>query len=547
MQRRRFLKAGLAAGTAAMTAGCSRPSAEDNSKQSKLSGGGMAAWRVPDFQYAEMTIEELQRAQTSGRLTARALTEGYLARMEAIDAAGPNLASVIERNPEALDLADALDRERKTRGPRSPLHGIPILIKDNIATGDQMQTTAGSLALVESKPRYDAEIVRRLRHAGAVILGKTNLSEWANFRSSHSTSGWSARGGQTKNPYALDRNPCGSSSGSGAAASANLCAAAIGTETDGSVVCPSSICGIVGIKPTVGLASRSGIIPIAASQDTAGPMGRTVADAAALLSVIAGTDAKDPATAGYKEDQDYTTYLDALAMKGARIGIVRKMFGSNYHVERVMEEAISAMKKLGAEIIDPVQIQTQGQVDDSEFLVLLYEFKAGLNQYLKELGPDARCKTLAEIISFNELNRDHEMPYFGQDIFHQAQAKGPLTSKEYLDAIKNCRRLAAIEGIDATLNKHRLDALVAPTTDPAYPTDLVLGDHYTGGGTSTLPAVAGYPHITVPAGFVFGLPVGISFFGRAWSEPQLIGLAYAFEQATKHRSGPRFLQTVEFG
>ncbi|HTY64634.1 MAG TPA: amidase [Acidobacteriota bacterium] len=544
MKRRYFLKTGLALGTATLAAGCGNRSGEPPAKGHEATDSANGTWNIPEFEHAEASIDELQRAQTDGRLTARSLTEAYLARMDAVDVSGPHLSSVIERNPEALSVADALDRERKERGPRSPLHGIPILIKDNIATADRMETTAGSLALVGAKPAQDAAIVKRLRDAGAIILGKTNLSEWANFRSSHSTSGWSGRGGQTKNPYALDRNPCGSSSGSGAAASANLCAAAIGTETDGSVVCPSSICGIVGIKPTVGLVSRSGIIPISATQDTAGPMARTVSDAAVLLNVIAAADDRDPATARSARIEDYAANLDANAMKGARIGVLRKMFGSNDNVARVMKEAVDAIKKLGAEVIDPVQIESHGKVDDAEFQVLLYEFKDGLNRYLASLGSAVRCKTLADIIAFNESNRDREMPYFGQDIFIQAQEKGPLTSKEYLDAVKLCRKLSAVEGIDAIMIRHRLDALVAPTTDPAYPTDLVLGDHYTGGGTSTLPAVAGYPHVTVPAGFVFGLPLGISFIGRAWSEPRLIGLAYAFEQATKHRTAPRFLPTV---
>jgi amidase len=547
MQRRSFLKAGLAAGTATLAAGCVTPPNDHKATDGQTSGSGIAARKFPEFEHAEATIADLQRAQTEGRLTARALTEAYFARMDAVDAAGPRLSSVIERNPDALAAADALDRERKEYGRRGPLHCIPILIKDNIATADRMETTAGSLALVGSKPPRDAAIVARLREAGAVILGKTNLSEWANFRSSHSTSGWSGRGGQTKNPYALDRNPSGSSSGSGAAASANLCAAAVGTETDGSIVSPSSICGIVGIKPTVGLVSRSGIIPISASQDTAGPMARTVADAAALLTVIAGMDALDPATTRSKgkASGDCTAFLDANALKGARLGVVRTMFGYNEHVVRIMGEALAAMKSLGAEVIDPVRIESHGKVDESEFEVLLYEFSAGLNKYLAALRHAARRKSLADIIAFNDAHRDREMPYFEQDIFLQAQAKGPLTAKEYLGAMKICRQLSTVEGIDAVMSKHRLDALVAPTTDPAYPTDLVLGDHYTGGGTSTLPAVAGYPHITVPAGCVFGLPFGVSFFGRAWSEPRLIGLAYAFEQATKHRVAPRFLHTVE--
>jgi amidase len=542
MQRRDFLKTGLAAGTVTLASGCGRPPAGGRA----VAPGG-AAWTVPGFEHAEATILELQRAQTEGRLTARALAEAYLARTDAIDAAGPRLASVIERNPDAIAAADALDRERKERGPRGPLHGIPILIKDNIATADRMATTAGSLALVGAKPPRDAAIIARLREAGAVILGKTNLSEWANIRSTRSTSGWSGRGGQTRNPYAVDRNPCGSSSGSGVAASANLCAAAIGTETDGSIVCPASICGVVGIKPTVGLVSRAGIIPISATQDTAGPMARTVADAASLLTAIAGIDDRDPATGRSRgrASADYTAFLDRGALKGARLGVARRMFGRNEHVGRVMDEAITAMKSLGAEVIDPVEVKGHRDVEEPEFTVFLYEFKAGLNEYLASLGPAARCKTLAEIISFNDANRSREMPYFAQEIFMQAQEKGPLTTKEYLDAVRSCRRMSTVEGIDAVMSKHALDALVAPTTDPAYLTDLINGDHFTGGGTSTLPAVAGYPHVTVPAGLVFGLPVGVSFFGRAWSEPRLIALAYAFEQAAKSRVPPRFLPTAE--
>ena len=545
MQRRNFLKAGLVSGTAALTSACANLPEARRANNGPSSNIPPETWNIPEFEHAEATFADLQHAQMDGRLTARALTEAYLARMDALDAAGPHLASVIERNPDALSMADSLDRDRKERGLRGPLHGIPVLIKDNIATEDRMETTAGSLALLGSRPGRDADIVRRLRDAGAVLLGKTNLSEWANFRSSHSTSGWSGRGGQTKNPYALDRNPCGSSSGSAVAASANLCAAAIGTETDGSIVSPSSICGIVGIKPTVGLVSRSGIIPVSATQDTAGPMARTVADAAALLTLIAGADPRDPATHSIKRNLDYTKFLDAHAMKGARIGVVRNLFGSNDAVALGIRESMDAMQKLGADLIDPIVMESQGDVDVSEFKVLLYEFKAGLNGYLASLGPGARCRNLAAIIEFNEANRDREMPYFGQDIFIHAQEKGSLASEEYLDAIRICRQLSADLGIDAVMKKYRLDALVAPTTDPAYPTDLVLGNHYTGGGTSTLPAVAGYPHITVPAGAVLGLPFGISFIGRAWSEPRLIALAYAFEQATKRRITPRFLSSIE--
>jgi amidase len=549
MKRRDFLKTGLAAGTLSLAGGCgnqpgSRREPSIGAPSEKGAGKG-----VPEFPYAEATIAQLQEGQTKGRLTARSLTEAYFARMDAVDSGGPHMAAVIERNPDAMQTADSLDRERREGRLRGPLHGIPILIKDNIATADRMETTAGSLALVGCKPSLDAAIVARLREAGAVILGKTNLSEWANFRSTRSTSGWSGRGGQTKNPYVLDRNPCGSSSGSGAAASANICAAAVGTETDGSIVAPSSICGIVGIKPTVGLVSRSGIIPISVSQDTAGPMARTVADAAALLMIMAGFDDRDPATHAHrgKALPSYTAFLDAKAMKGARIGVVRTMFGGNDHVVRGMEEAVAAIKKLGAEVIDPVEIPSLGKVDDPELQVLLHEFKAGINDYLKSLGAAARCKSLEQIISFNIVNRDREMPYFGQEILLKAQEKGPLTAKEYVDAAKLCRKLSMAEGIDAVMDKHKLDALAAPTTNPAYPTDWIHGDHYTGGTASTLPAVAGYPHITVPAGFVFGLPFGISFFGRAWSEHRLIGLAYAFEQATKMRKPPWFLPTVDYG
>ncbi len=500
------------------------------------------AWQEPAFEHAESTVADLARAQAEGRLTARALTEAYLARIEAIDRSGPRLNSVIELNPDALAIAEALDAERGKSGPRGPLHGIPVLIKDNIDTADRMHTSAGSLALAESIAPRDAYIVERLRAAGAVILGKTNLSEWANFRSTRSTSGWSSRGGQTRNPYALDRNPCGSSSGSGAAASANLAALAVGTETDGSITCPAKACGLVGIKPTVGLVSRAGIVPISASQDTAGPMTRTVADAAALLSVLAGVDPRDPATsrAEGKVQADYTAFLQADALKGARIGVVRNMFGENALVGHVIDEALAALKDAGAELVDPLEMKQHREVGDAEFTVLLYEFKDGLNAYLASLGDAAPYRSLEQLIAFNDQHRDRVMPWFGQEIFTMAQAKGGLDAKEYRDAKAKCHRLAAVAGIDRVMDQHRLDALVAPTGDPAFPTDLVNGDHYTGGGTSTLPAVAGYPHVTVPAGQVFGLPVGLSFFGRAWSEPRLIALAYAFEQSTRHRRAPSF-------
>jgi len=547
MQRRDFLKTGLTVGTATLASGCGKPQADRSAASKHASANVATAWTIPTFEHSEANIVELQREQTEGRLTALALAEAYLARMDEVDVEGPKLASVIERNPDALAIAEALDRERQDRGPRGPLHGIPILIKDNISTADRMETTAGSLALVGSKPPLDAAIVTRLREAGAVILGKTNLSEWANIRSTRSTSGWSGRGGQTLNPYAVDRSPCGSSSGSAVATSANLCAAAIGTETDGSVVCPASMCGLVGIKPTVGLVGRSGIIPISATQDTAGPMTRTVPDAAALLTAIAGIDKQDPVTrrGNEKRSTDYTAFLAADALKGARLGVVRKLFGSNNDVAKVIEEAISTLKKLGAAVVDPVEIQMNSDLEEAEMQVLLYEFKAGLNQYLASLGPAVPHKTLADLIAYNDANHEFEMPYFAQEIFLMAQEKGPLTTKEYVDAMEICRRMSTVEGIDAVMSQHTLDALIAPTGDPAFLIDLINGDHFTGAGCSSLPAIAGYPHVTVPAGSVFGLPIGMSFFGRAWSEPRLIALAYAFEQATKRRFAPRFLPTAD--
>jgi amidase len=500
---------------------------------------------VRPFELDETTVSAIQKGMKAGKFTARSLVEKYLARIHQIDKQGPAINSVIEINPDALAIASALDKERKAKGPRGPLHGIPMLIKDNLATADRMQTTAGSLALEGSIPPKDAFVARRLREAGAVILGKTNLSEWANFRSNHSTSGWSGRGGLTRNPYALDRNPCGSSSGSAVAVSANLCALAIGTETDGSIVCPSSANGIVGIKPTLGLVSRSGIIPIAHSQDTAGPMARNVTDAAILLGALTGPDPDDSATSDSagKALTDYTRFLDAQGLRGARIGVVRKFFGFNSAVDRLMDNALQEMKRQGATIVDPADAESTAKLDDSETEVLLHEFKTDLNAYLAGLGPNAPVHSLKQIIDFNEQHRDTEMPYFGQELFIKAEAKGPLTSKEYLEALEKNHRLSRTEGIDEVMDKFRLDALVAPTGGPAWLTDLVNGDHDTG-GSSTLAAVAGYPDISVPAGFVFGLPVGISFFGRAYTEPTLIKLAYAFEQATRFRQPPRFLPTA---
>ena len=499
---------------------------------------------IKPFELDEITIANLQAGMASGKFTARSITEKYLARIEEVDKQGPALNSVIEINPDALAIADALDQERKANHLRGPMHGIPVLIKDNIDTADRMQTTAGSLALLGSKPTRDSFVAQKLRESGAVILGKTNLSEWANIRSSHSSSGWSGRGGQTTNPYALDRNPCGSSSGSGAAISASLCAVAVGSETDGSIVCPASANGIVGIKPTLGLISRSGIIPIAHSQDTAGPMARSVRDAAILLGALAGTDPRDSATAtsAGKAEADYTKFLDPHGLRGARIGVARKYFGSNDAQDQLMNNLIADMKRQGADIVDPADLPTHGKFDDTEFLVLLYELKADLNAYLAA-RPGAPG-SLKDIIDFNESNRDKEMPYFGQDIFIKAEAKGPLTGKEYTDALEANHRLSRKEGIDAVMDQFHLDAIMAPTAGPAWLTDLANGDHAVG-GSSNAAAVAGYPDITVPAGFVFGLPVGISFFGRAWSEPTLLKIAYGFEQTIQARRPPRFRPTLK--
>jgi len=507
--------------------------------------GSQSEQQQPEpFRLDELTVNELQAGMQSGKFTSRSLVEMYLERIARIDGQGPALNSVIELNPEAQSIADLLDAERESKGPRGPLHGIPVLIKDNIGTADLMMTTAGSLALLDFTPLKDSAVARKLRVAGAVILGKTNLSEWANFRSSHSSSGWSARGGQTRNPYALDRNPCGSSSGSGAAVSANLCAAAVGTETDGSIVCPSSANGIVGIKPTVGLLSRAGIIPIAHSQDTAGPMCRTVADAAALLGALSGGDSHDPVRKTRPESlpSDYTQFLDQGGLRGARIGVVRKSYGFTESVADILSAALYAMKHEGAVLIDPLEIPSLGKFDDSEMDVLLYELKTDLNAYLAG-APGAPVQSLQDIIAFNEAQRDRELQYFGQDLFIKSQKKGPLSDQAYLNALTKNHRLTRTEGIDAMMEKYHLDALVAMTAGPSWLIDLVDGDHDTG-GSSSLAAVAGYPNVNVPAGFVFGLPVGISFFGRAWSEPKLIKIAYAFEQATHHRKPPQFLPTA---
>ena len=544
LSRRAFLGAGAAAGALALT-----PSLATAGVAARDWDTSAAPHPAPlPFELDELTIGDLQAGMASGRWSARALAERYLARIEEIDRAGPALRSVIEVNPDALAIADAMDAERRGGRVRGAMHGIPVLLKDNIATADRMQTTAGSLALVGSKVPRDAFLAARLREAGAVILGKTNLSEWANFRSTHSVSGWSGRGGQTRNPYALDRSPSGSSSGSGAAIAANLAAVAVGTETDGSITSPAAACGLVGIKPTVGLVSRSGIVPISHTQDTAGPMTRTVRDAAILLGAMAGADARDAATArsnGHVH-ADYTTFLREDGLRGARIGVARKSYaGYHWPTDTLFDEALAVLKAQGAVVVDPADIATAGRFDAPEFEVLLYEFKVDLNAYLAELV-ESPVRTLADVMKFNATHQDTEMPFFRQELFEMSQKKGPLTSAAYVKARASARRLAGALGIDATMTKHRLDALVAPTQAPAWPIDLVTGDHWLG-SFSTPAAVAGYPHVTVPMGQTWGLPVGLSFVGRAWSEPVLVRLAYAYEQATKMRKGPEFRGTAALG
>lgn len=533
LTRRAFVRQGL--GAASVTAAASAIAA------GPASPGGSSASAAPSL--LEGTVAQLQAEMASGRLSARALSQRYLQRIDALDRAGPRLNAVIELNPDALAQCDEMDRERRQRGARGPLHGIPVLLKDNIATADRMSTSAGSLALQGVPAAQDSDVARQLRAAGAIILGKTNLSEWANMRSTRSTSGWSARGGLTRNPHALDRNTSGSSSGSAAAVAASLAALAVGTETDGSIVSPASICGVVGIKPTVGLISGRGIIPIAPSQDTAGPMTRHVADAALLLAALTQPDAAARLGASGRHLADFVAALDKRSLQGARIGVARNFFGNNDAVDAVIEQALAVLRAQGAVLIDPVELPNTSKYQDSELEVLLFEFKASLAAYLADFAPGAPIRNLSELIAFNQRHATRELRYFGQEYLVRANAKGGLDSTDYKEALANNHRYARAEGIDQVLQAHQLDALVAPTGGPAWLTDMVNGDHY-GGSCSSPAAVAGYPHITVPAGFVHGLPVGLSFIGTAYSDVRLVGLAYAYEQASLQRRAPALARSV---
>jgi len=533
MQRRNFLKTGAVAGLSFSTlaaASCKQPSSPS---------GGPDEQKSDDFELNEVTIDALQQKMQSKAYTSRQITDLYLKRIDAIDKNGPKLNAVIELNPDALDIADAMDKERAAGKIRGPLHGIPVLIKDNITTGDKMHTTAGALAIADNVMKDDAFIIKKLREAGAVLLGKTNLSEWANFRSTRSTSAWSSRGGQTKCPYVLNRNPSGSSAGSGSAASANLCAIAIGTETDGSIVSPSSVNGLVGIKPTVGLWSRSGIIPISKTQDTAGPMARTVKDAAILLGALAGDDPQDSYTAGSKGkiEADYTKFLDADGLKGKRLGVEKDALKINPQMDPIFKEAIDLLKSKGATIVEVELYKQLKPIGNADFTVLLYEFKDGLNQYLSKAN--SKVKSLAGVIAFNKENEAKAMPWFKQEILEQAQAKGGLNSKEYLDAVAKTTGTTRT-AIDSIMKDNKLDALVAPTNGFAVCIDLVNGDYDNGFSFSGPAAIAGYPHITVPMGYFHELPVGISFVSTPYKEGDIIKLAYAYEQASKKRVPPKF-------
>ena len=544
MNRRRFLGTSALGGVGlvASQSGCAQPDIAPAPATRPATGN-------EPFELHEATIDDLQSAMRDGTRTARSITELYLARIDALNRQGPELRAIIEINPEALDIADRLDAERKAGKVRGPLHGIPVALKDNLDTHDRMTTTAGSLALEGSIAPRDSFVAQKLREAGAILLAKANMSEWAYWRGMHASSGWSARGGQCRNPYALDRTPCGSSSGSGTAVSANLAAVTVGTETGGSIMCPASINGVVGLKPTVGLWSRAGIIPISHSQDSAGPMARTVRDAAILLGAACGVDPRDPATTASdgRSHTDYTTVLDPAGLEGARLGIVRNIPGFDERVMKLFDQAIEDMKAAGAVIVDPANLPNMdsGSVfQELPTIVLNYEFKANINRYFQSLGPNAPVKSLAELIRFNDAHRDQEMPFFGQERLVISEATTSLDAAEYRNAVETIQRLTRAEGIDAVMNQHRLDALVAPTTAPAWLTDHIRGDRFDGGDSAGTAAIAGYPDITVPMGLVSGLPVGLSFFGRAWSEPTLLRVAYAYEQATKRRQPPQFHATL---
>lgn len=546
LDRRDFVKLGGMGAAAAASMGASACTPPRSGRDRTVSSGGDAWWVDQSFELEETTFVELSEALATGERSSVEITQLYLDRIAALDRAGPRLRSIIETNPEALEVARRLDEERADGSVRGPLHGVPIVVKDNIDTADRMTTTAGSYALEGHIAAQDSGVATKLRAAGAIILAKANLSEWANIRSTRSSSGWSGRGGQCANAYAVDRNPCGSSSGSGASVSANFCAGAIGTETNGSVVCPASLNGVVGLKPTVGLVSRAGIIPISHTQDTAGPMTRSVADAAALLSALAGPDPRDPMSAPSARfaGVDYTSFLDRDGLRGARIGIERSHFGNHPRVDDLMEDAIRAMSAAGATIVDNTIIETRRSFGGPSYQVLLYELKADLAAYLEMSGQPNGMATLADIIAFNEANADREMPYFGQEIFYEADAKGDLTSRDYLQALEAAGILSREEGIDMVMEAHDLDAIVAPTTTPAWKIDLATDDGSSHGSSSSA-AVAGYPSITVPNGYVHGLPVGILFFGRQWSEGLLLRVAYGYEQTTQHRRAARMVPSLD--
>lgn len=499
---------------------------------------------IHDFVLDEITVAELNEAYENGTYTAEKVVELYLGRIEALNKQGPRLNAVISVNPDAITIARALDQERAEKGSRGPMHGIPVLLKDNIDTKDNMPTTAGSIALKDNYAKEDSPLAASLRDAGAIILGKANLSEWANFRSTNSSSGWSGMGGQTRNPYLLTANTCGSSSGSGSAAAANMAAVTIGTETDGSVVCPSAYNGIVGIKPTVGLVSRTGIIPIAATQDTAGPMTRTVADAAYLLTAMVSQNAEDPATLTQPpEIPAYEDFLNANGLHGKRIGVIRSPFRMHDDLPAIFDQSIEAMKTAGAVIVDEIEFGSREGIGSNEGLVLRYEFKHYLNEYLKTTPDEVGSRTLADLIEFNRANAGQEMPYFKQEIFVQSDEKGPLTDEEYFEAAKG-NQPAMQKLIDDLMDEHNLDLIVMPSRNPANSQDLINGDHPSGGGTSSYAAVSGYPSITVPMGYIHGLPVSLSFLGRAYSEAMMIEAAYGFEKATMVRQKPKFLPYV---